>query len=76
MNPNITGIIGGIASILGIGTSLVSQGANIHRQLNMPVPQQQAQQQQCLLPNRKLGKLVVVLTANGQRQLACVEEDK
>lgn len=70
MPPNLTGIIGSIASLLGIGSSLVSQGVNIHRQLNPP--QQQAQlQQQCPPPAR----LEVIITQSGQRQLVCVQED-
>ena len=70
MNPiNITGAIGAIASVLGIGSSLVSQSVNLHRELHPP--QQQAQvQQQCPPP----AKLEVVITQNGQRQLVCVEE--
>ena len=71
MNPNITGIIGSLASILGIGSSLVSQGVNIHRQLNPPQQQAQVLQQQCPPPKYKLE---VVLTPSGQRQLVCVEQ--
>jgi hypothetical protein len=69
---NITGIIAGIASILGMGGSLISQGANIHRQLNPPQQQAQVLQQQCPPPKYKLE---VVVTQNGQRQLVCVEQD-
>jgi hypothetical protein len=71
MNPiNITGAIGAIASVLGIGSSLVSQSVNLHRELHPP--QQQAQvQQQCPPP----AKLVVVITQSGQRELMCVEEE-
>ncbi|HKD74714.1 MAG TPA: hypothetical protein VKB76_04435 [Ktedonobacterales bacterium] len=72
MNPNITGIIGSLASILGIGSSLVSQGVNIHRQLHPSQQQAQVLQQQCPPPKYKLE---VVLLANGQRQLVCVEQD-
>jgi hypothetical protein len=69
MNPIY--IVGSIASILGIGSSLVSQGVNIHRELHPP--QQQAQlQQQCPPP----AKLEVVITPTGQRQLMCVGESK
>ena len=67
MNP--ISVISGIASILGIGSSLVSQGTIIHRELNPPQQQALVQQQQCLPP----GKLEVVLLPNGQRQLVCVE---
>jgi len=70
MNPNLVGIIGSISSILGIGSSLVSQSANLHRQLNPPQQQAQVLQQQCPPPKYKLE---VVLTPNGQRQLMCVE---
>ena len=70
MNPNLVGIIGSISSILGIGSSLVSQSANLHRQLNSPQQQAQVLQQQCPPPKYKLE---VVLTPNGQRQLVCVE---
>jgi hypothetical protein len=70
MNP--ISVISGIASILGIGSSLVSQGTIIHRELHPPYQQQAQvqQQQQCVPP----GKLEVVLLANGQRQLVCVED--
>jgi hypothetical protein len=71
MNPNIAGAIGSIASVLGIGSSLVSQAANIHRQLNPPQQQAQVLQQQCPPPKYKLE---VVLMPNGQRQLVCVEQ--
>ena len=72
MNPiNITGAIGAIASVLGIGSSLVAQGVNLHRQLNPPQQQAQALQQQCPPPRYKLE---VVLMPNGQRQLVCVEQ--
>jgi hypothetical protein len=72
VNPNITGIIGSLASILGIGSSLVSQGINLHRQLHPPQQQAQVLQQQC--PPTK-GKLEVIITPTGQRQLVCVEQD-
>jgi hypothetical protein len=69
MNPIY--IVGSIASILGIGSSLVSQGVNIHRELHPPYQQQaQVQQQQCPPP----GKLEVVLLPNGQHQLVCIED--
>jgi hypothetical protein len=71
MNPTIAGAIGSIASVLGIGSSLVSQAANIHRQLNPPQQQAQVLQQQCPPPKYKLE---VVLMPNGQRQLVCVEQ--
>jgi hypothetical protein len=71
MNPTLVGAIGSIASILGIGSSLVSQGVNIHRQLNPPQQQAQMQLQQCPPPRFKLE---VVLMPNGQRQLLCVEK--
>jgi hypothetical protein len=71
MNPGIVGAIGSIASVLGIGSSLVSQAANIHRQLNPPQQQAQMLQQQCPPP---MYKLEVVVTTTGQRQLVCVEE--
>jgi len=71
MNPTIAGAIGSIASVLGIGSSLVSQAANIHRQLNPPQQQAQVLQQQCPPPKYKLE---VVLTPTGQRQLVCVEQ--
>ncbi len=73
MNPiNITGAIGAIASVLGIGSSLVAQGVNLHRQLNPP--QQQAQlQQQCPPPRFKLE---VVLTPDGRRELVCVQQEE
>jgi hypothetical protein len=70
MNPNLVGIIGAISSVLGIGSSLVSQGANLHRQLNPPSQPAQMLQQQCPPPKYKLE---VVLMPNGQRQLMCVE---
>jgi hypothetical protein len=70
VNPNLVGIIGSISSILGIGSSLVAQGANLHRQLNPPQQQAQVLQQQCPPPKYKLE---VVLTQGGQRQLVCVE---
>lgn len=72
MNPIY--IIGSITSMLGLGSSLVSQGVNIHRQMHQPQAYVQQQQQECLLPDKKLGKLVVVIGANGQRQLACVQQ--
>ena len=67
MNP-ITAAIGSIASILGIGTSLVTQATNLHRQLNPP--QAQAQTMQCPPPRYKLE---VVQMPGGQRQLICVD---
>jgi len=71
VNPNITGIIGSLASILGIGGSLVSQGVNLHRQLNPPQQHGQVLQQQCPPPKYRVE---VVLTSTGQRQLLCVEQ--
>jgi hypothetical protein len=69
---NPTAIIGSIATIFGIGSSMVNQGINIHRELKA-TPQQQAQvQQQCPPPF----KLVVVIAANGQRQLMCIQEQE
>ena len=68
MNP--TALIGSIASIFGIGSSMISQGVNLHRQLNPPQQQAQVFQQQCPPPKYKLE---VVLMPNGQRQLVCVE---
>jgi hypothetical protein len=71
MNPNLIGMIGAISSVLGIGSSLVSQGVTIHRELTPPQQQAQVQaQQQCPPPKYKLE---VVLLPNGQRQLLCVE---
>jgi len=67
---NPIALIGSIASIFGIGSSLVSQGVNIHRQLNPPQQQAQVLQQQCPPPKYKLE---VVLMPNGQRQLVCTE---
>ena len=68
MNP--ISVISGIASILGIGSSLVSQGVIVHRELHPPYQQQAlVQQQQCPPP----GMLEVVITATGQRQLLCVD---
>jgi hypothetical protein len=69
---NPISVISGIASILGIGSSLVSQGVIVHRELHPPQVQAQVQQQQCVPP----GKLEVVMLANGQRQLVCVEESQ
>ena len=70
MNP-LTGLvqtIGSISALLGMGSSMTMQAANIHRQLNPP--QQQAQiQQQCVAPC----KLMVVVLADGSRHLACVQ---
>ncbi|MBV8362244.1 MAG: hypothetical protein JO189_30570 [Deltaproteobacteria bacterium] len=68
MNP--TALIGSIASIFGIGSSLVAQGVNIHRELNPPQQQAQVLQQQCPPPKYKLE---VVLMPNGQRQLVCTQ---
>lgn len=68
MNP-FTSAISGIASILGIGSSLVSQGMIVHREMHPPQVQAQVQQQQCVPP----GKLEVILLPNGQKQLVCVE---
>lgn len=65
MNP-LTAAIAGIASILGIGSSLVNQGVIIHRELHQPPP---LAQQQCLPPS----KLEVIVLANGQKQLICTE---
>jgi len=67
---NPIALIGSIASIFGIGSSLVSQGVNIHRQLNPPQQQAQVLQQQCPPPKYKLE---VVLMPNGQRQLVFTE---
>jgi hypothetical protein len=70
VNP-LTGLvqtIGSISALLGMGSSMTMQAANIHRQFNPP--QQQAQvQQQCLPPS----KLMVVVLADGTRHLACVQ---
>ena len=67
MNP-LVGAISGIASLLGIGSSLVAQGVNLHRQMNPPQQQAQlqAQQQQQHCPPGF--RLEVIITASGQRQ--------
>ena len=71
MNPLVAGI-SAIASVLGIGSSLVAEGVNLHRQLNPPQQQAQlqAQQQQQCPPGFRPE---VIITASGQRQLVCAQ---
>jgi len=70
VNPiGIVGAVSAVSSLLGMGSSIVNQSINIHRQLHPP--QQQAQVQRCPTP----AKLVVVITQNGQRELMCVQEE-
>ena len=71
MNPTM--LMGSIASLLGIGGSLVNQGVGIHRSLNPP--QQQAQaipQGHCPTGTR----LVVLIKPDGTRELLCMQEPK
>ena len=67
MNP--VSAIGAIMSVFSMGNMMVTQGLNIPREMHPP---QQQVQQQC----PATGKLEVIITANGQRQLVCVEESK
>jgi hypothetical protein len=68
MNPMMA--IGAIASMFSVGSSVIAQGINIHRELHPP--QQQAQLQQQRSPAGF--KLEVVMTTDGLRQLVCVQE--
>jgi hypothetical protein len=67
MNPQT--IMGMVMSFMGMGTTMVNQGAIIHRELHPP-QQAQTLQQQCIPPRFKLE---VIITQSGQRQLVCTE---
>jgi hypothetical protein len=68
MNPMMA--IGAIASMFSVGSSVITQGINIHREMHPPQQQAQLQQQRCPAGF----KLEVVITTNGLRQLVCVQE--
>jgi hypothetical protein len=71
MNPTM--LMGSIASLLGIGSSLVNQGVAIHRNLNPPQQQAQAMPQgHCPAGTR----LVVLIKPDGRRELMCMQERK
>jgi hypothetical protein len=56
--------------MFSVGSSVITQGINIHRELHPPQQQAQLQQQRCPVGF----KLEVVITTNGLRQLVCVQD--
>lgn len=66
MNPTL--IIGTITSLIGMTTNVVTQGANIHRQLNPPAQVAQAPGR-CVPPYQP-----TVIIENGVRRVVCAEQ--
>jgi hypothetical protein len=75
VNPMIgfTQIIGSIASLLGIGSSLTNQAMIMHRELQQPPQQAQVQpSQRCPLGTTP----VVIIRRDGTREIACMQEQQ
>jgi hypothetical protein len=73
VNPitSVTQVLGSVASIFGMGSSLANQAVITHREMNPP--QQQAQAQgKCPAGT----KLVVLVKPNGDRELVCMQEQQ
>jgi hypothetical protein len=75
MNPltGVTTLIGSLASILGMGGAVANQAVTLHREMNPPQQQMQAQARPQCPANMTL---TVIVMKDGSRQLACLPKEQ